>query len=422
MISMLRKNTTHMGIAVAIISAMLIFSLSGPQAIAAEKVTLRIIGETGMANSHKAIAKRFEATHPDVKIEIEPLPWEQAQEKLLTSYAANNPPDIAIFDGTWLPVFMDKGALVDLNKYNVKELKGLFLPEIWNMTEWKGAHYGLPYDIDTRAMFYRADMFREAGLDPSKPPVTWEDLVSYGKKLTKGKTYGVLLQPGIFEFQGFLVQAGGNYLDSNGNPIINNENGQRALEFYEGLLSKEKIAITVPQGMNRELFLKKDTAAILFSGPWYLGPLSKTCPEMAGKWRVAVLPRDKYEGTFLGGTSMGIFRQSKHPDVAYEYMKFAASQKENVLEMNRLLGALPASSIVWKDPEILKEWPYFGGQAALGVFIEQIKSGRVLLNIPQVTEMQSIVNRALQQVIYEKRPIKAALDEAANSMKRTLGR
>ncbi|HMK00914.1 MAG TPA: extracellular solute-binding protein, partial [Reyranella sp.] len=115
-----------------------------------------------------------------------------------------------------------------------------------------GELYGVPFHNSTPLLYYNVEHFKEAGLDPAKPPRTWAELVDAAKKLTKGDRYGFLMPAG-YDYLGWLMEA---FSMSNGGRYFNEEYGGEvyydqpsmlgAARFVEDLIFKHKV---MPQGV-----------------------------------------------------------------------------------------------------------------------------------------------------------------------------
>src|SRR5688572_33456807 len=110
----------------------------------------------------------FEKEHPGIKVEVQQIPWSAAHEKLLTAFVGDATPDIAMLGNTWVPEFVALDALEPLDD-RVASSQSLhqadFFPGIWSTNVVGGTTYGVPWYVDTRVLFYRADLLRAAGYD-----------------------------------------------------------------------------------------------------------------------------------------------------------------------------------------------------------------------------------------------------------------
>jgi multiple sugar transport system substrate-binding protein len=138
----------------------------------------------------KKMIDTFQQKNPDIKINRTYIAQEQgtqANQKLLTAIAGGTPPDIYKFDRFIVAQFAAQDFLTDLTdlatKAGVKQDD--YWPFAWEEANYKGKLYALPYDTDTRALWYNMDIMKEAGLDPSKPPQNIQELADMSAKLMK---------------------------------------------------------------------------------------------------------------------------------------------------------------------------------------------------------------------------------------------
>jgi len=113
----------------------------------------------------------FEKENPDIKIKVQQVPWTAAQEKLITAFASDNMPDMCQLGNTWIPQFVSLNAIEDLSEFINKsnEIKpDKFFKGIWETNIIDNKVYGIPWYVDTRVMFYRKDIFENAGF--TQPP------------------------------------------------------------------------------------------------------------------------------------------------------------------------------------------------------------------------------------------------------------
>ena len=102
----------------------------------------------------------------------------QADEKLLTAVAGGAPPAIYYADRFTVPQFAYQGFFTDINDY--AETAGVtqdqYWPFAWEEANYKGHLYALPFDTDTRALWYNKTIMADAGVDPESPPTTLDEL------------------------------------------------------------------------------------------------------------------------------------------------------------------------------------------------------------------------------------------------------
>jgi len=118
----------------------------------------------------------------------EPEPLWTMRDKLLTAIAGDAGPDISQIDQFWCPELAEADSIVKM--WDFIEADAGFDPEdvhekAWETGTYKGEVWTMPFSMSNIALYYNKDMFKAAGLDPEKPPATWDELVEYGQALTK---------------------------------------------------------------------------------------------------------------------------------------------------------------------------------------------------------------------------------------------
>src|SRR3984893_19186399 len=137
------------------------------------------------------------------------------------------------------------------------------------------ALYGVPFHNSTPLLYYNIEHFKEAGLDPAKPPRTWAEFVDGAKKLTKGDRYGFLMPAG-YDYLGWLMEA---LSMSNGGRYFNEEYGGEvyydppsmlgAARFVEDLIFKHKVmpqGVTEAGGASTQFFAREASMVLLSTG------------------------------------------------------------------------------------------------------------------------------------------------------------
>ena len=141
-------------------------------------------------NNAKAV-EEFAATYnelnPNVKVKPIFVPTGELLPKMEATAAAGKPPAIAIADIAWMGRLLRSDFLLPMDGY--MEEKGFdlgdFYPSLLEYSMYQGQTLALPITTNNLALFYNKDLFKAVGLDPNRPPTTWDELMGYGKKLTK---------------------------------------------------------------------------------------------------------------------------------------------------------------------------------------------------------------------------------------------
>ncbi|EIT6530657.1 extracellular solute-binding protein, partial [Listeria monocytogenes] len=149
------------------------------------------------AKSLKELAQKF-TKDTGIEVKVQVIPWANAHDKLLTAVASKSGPDVVQMGTTWMPEFVEAGALLDITK-DVEKSKNmnsdLFFPGSVKTTQFDGKTYGVPWYAETRVLFYRTDLLKKVGYNEA--PKTWDELSDAALKLSKrGKDmYGFAIDP-----------------------------------------------------------------------------------------------------------------------------------------------------------------------------------------------------------------------------------
>ncbi|KHO62072.1 MULTISPECIES: ABC transporter substrate-binding protein [Thermoanaerobacter] len=268
---------------------------------------------------------KFKEKYPNIDVQIETIVGDYMQ-KLQTELASNTAPDIFYLDSMPAPQLMSSGVLEPLDdyikKYNVDVND--FEPSLLSAFKWEGKTYGLPKDFNTLALFYNKDMFKAAGI--KEPPKTWEELRDAAKKLTKDGVKGLVLSADLARFDAFINQNGGSvYKD--GKVTLNLPQNAQALDFYVGLITKDKVADTpqnMGEGWNGDAFAAKK-AAMAIEGGWMIPFLKEKAPDL--NYGIAELPAGKQKSTMAFTVAYVMNKNSQHKDEAFKLIEFLTGKE-----------------------------------------------------------------------------------------------
>lgn len=340
----------------------------------------------------------FEKLNPDIEVKVQAIPWTAAHEKLITAYASETTPDIVQLGNTWIPEFVALNSLEDLDSW-IKDSKSLkkekFFPGIWNTNIIDGKVYGIPWYVDTRVLFYRTDILKKVGYD--SPPKTWDQLYDVSKKIKQkfGNQGNYAFFIPTNEWAPFIIfgmQAGADLLKEN--KSYGNFSDPKFASAFEYLVKfyKEKLA-PVDMTLVSNLYQAFATGffAMYITGPWNVTEFKNRLPaSLQDSWMTAPLPAyddSKYPGVSLaGGSSLVMFKASKHKQAAWKLIEFL-SDKSSQVQFFKLSSDLPSLINAWQDT-VLTDNKY------LKAFYEQLQN---VIPMPKVPEWEHIVSGKVQQ-------------------------
>lgn len=302
----------------------------------------------------------FERSHPGIRVDLQQIPWTAAHEKLLTAFAGDTLPDVCQLGNTWIPEFALLGTLTPLQPYadasKVVEPDDYF-PGIWDTNLIDGQLVGIPWYVDTRLLYYRKDILRASGVRlPIRNWDEWRAAMARVKAHVGANRYALLMPLNEFEQQLSLgLQTGDPLLrdhDNRGN--FASPGFRKALAFYAETFDKgwaPKLSETQISNVWDEFF--NGYYAFYFSGPWNIREFRARAPEkLKDQWGTMALPGPDGPGAGIaGGTSLVVFRGSRHKDAAWQLIEFL-SRPDIQQRFHAAIGDLPPRRSTWHAPQL----------------------------------------------------------------------
>ena len=285
---------------------------------------------TSMSPGEPALVRQvlegFEEKNPEVEVRYEPISGTY-MTLIQTRIAAGTPPDLFTLSDVNAPDLMAAGVLMPLDEWIERDGVDLddFYPNLLDAFRHEGKLYGLPKDYNTLGLFYNKDMLAEAGVSP---PKTWEELRDAAEKLTDRDAgrYGLCLTPDMARWLPFLYQAGGEYLDAEGEALlVNSLEAREALDFYAGLV-RDGIA-TRPDQVGAtwagEAF-GRGLVAMVLEGGWMIPSLRMGYSDL--EFGVVELPAHRARANLAFTVAFVIPRSTRNPEGAWQLMKYLAGR------------------------------------------------------------------------------------------------
>lgn len=380
------------------------------------KVVLKVAGWNVAAKSLGEIGELYEKEHPNVDIQIVEI--DDTYTKITPALASGSgAPDVIQTQARDIQALYEKfpDQFYDITELMKKDgLDQKFLASSIDNVTKDGKIYAMPWDIGPVAVFYRTDMFEKAGVNPESI-VTWDDFIAAGKKVQEANP-GVVMtgytkSADIFHM--FYNQLGGTYV-KDGKLNLKSPEAKKALELVVKL-DKEGVSLDVADWNGRIVALNNNKIATVIFPVWYVGTLVSGVPDQAGKW--ATFPIPQFENglrqSSLGGSTLTISNQSKNPDIAYDFIKFALATNEGEDVMIKY-GLFPSYTPYYETENFKKINEYFGYDinsyfANLTNEIPPVNFGKIML------DASPILNNIVSSVLGGQN-IDDALKEASESI------
>ncbi len=353
----------------------------------------------------------FVKVNPDIKIEPEAVPYGQFPTKMAVRFKAADAPDLAMAEVDWIHAWVKQGWIRDLMPLVAstggKAFLDNYFPILIQQATVDGKLYGLPRHAGGYLLYYNSDLFKEAGLDPAKPPRTWDELLAYARKLTKKDAAGNTVQWGI-AIHGMnvpsVVSRFVNWMYANGADILTPDNKRglldqpkaiEALKFWSELYTKEKVvppgAVQVGPAQGRTLFAQKKVA-MLQGIIWGVSQTLAENPGMANSLLVAPFPKQVPNApSNFQVVYDTISAQSTHAEQAWKLLQWFA-RPENQVGLYKASRYSPSRKDVFRLPEIQSD----PAARVLAVVDENLKPEPA---IPQWAEINRIIGDAMQEAL-----------------------
>lgn len=303
-----------------------VFALTAGAARAATNIDLFFpvpVQGTLSGEMQKSI-EAFNASHPDIHVTASYTGnYDDTNLKTRAAIQAGHPPAVVIMSANFIREYVINNDTISLDPLIAKDGKTTaeFMGQFWpalRINAMEGGHaYGVPFHNSTPLLYYSVDAFKEAGLDPDHPPVTWAEWEADAKKLTKvegGKVtrYGMEMIS-TYDTLGWLVSGlamsnGGQYYNQayGGEVYYNTPSTIGALRFLNDMVHKDK---SMPEGV----IDPNAAGAAFFSGKAAMivnstGALGFIRANMKTPFRVAFIPRAMVNAAPIGGASLIIPR------------------------------------------------------------------------------------------------------------------
>ena len=398
-------------IIIAILIVILIGSCGGRTGKDKNKLT---IWESYNDEEHKVfmkIVEKFQAQNPGVKIEIQRIPFNGMEQKILTALAAKNAPDIARVDYAFVAKLADKNAIISLDMADIGNLKDELMEAALYSNYYKGKFYGLPDQTTCIALFYNKDIFRKKGI--KHPPRTWDEFIEIGKKITDGSVYAFGMHNSLWWTFPFFNTFGAKFLSEDGaRCLLDSPEAIKAFSLKVDLYRKYKIeaGAWMAGAMNPDLGFRNGKYAMIFNGPWSI----KSLRDQGLNFGVALIPAGpKGTSTTVGGTNMVIFNKDKK-ELALKFLKFLLSAENQAMWSNEL-GQIPLRKDAIPYVDTLKN-PY------LKIFIEQMKTAVPRPPTPYYTDIELTFNAEMEAALNgQKTPAQALKDATRKVNEKILG-
>jgi len=323
------------------------------------------------------VVSDFNAANPDIHVEHLGTNFWDYWTRLTTAMAAGTGPDVALNDLGNVASRAAAGIILDIT--DEMAATGATLAPYWAAThpmlQYQDGIYALPFETDVRALYYNKDHFEAAGLDG--PPTNWAELSEYADLLTvkaaNGRLERVGFNPSIGNL-GFYTLAwlnGAEFLDDEGNLVLNSPETIEALEFMVDLVNRygqrEMSAFTATFGSGATDPFLAGQVSMIAQNNTFGAQIRRFAPDV--NFGVAPLPNNDSPASWSNGFSIEIAASTDNPDAAWRFMEYVMSAEVQA-EYAKRNGSMVGNQAAATDPELMTDevWAVMVDQMAVSRF------------------------------------------------------
>ncbi len=377
------------------------------------------------------LAADFEKENPGIKVKaIYTGTYQDSITKALTAVKSNDAPVTSILLSTDMFTLIDEDAIQPFDDViktpEDRAWLASFYPAFMENSQTGGKTWGIPFQRSTIVLYYNKEAFKEAGLDPNRPPATWKEQIEYAQKLTKHDASGKVTQWGIqipssgfpyWLFQALAIEAGTNLMNSAGTQTYyDRPEVIEALTYWVDLVNKYKVH---PQGIVEWGTTPKDFFEKKVAMMWTTtGNLTNVKTNAKFDFGVAMLPAGKQRGSPTGGGNFYLFKKSTpaQRDAAFKFIKWMTSP-QRAAQWGIDTGYVAVRADAWETP-VMKQ--YVAGFPAAAVARDQLPFAKAELSTHDNQRVTKALNDGLQAALTGTKTPEQAMKDSQRESERLL--
>lgn len=280
------------------------------------------------------IIAAFEERNPDIRVDLQIVPWGNYWDKLQTALTGEQAWDVFWINAPFFPVYTGYGVIADLSAdYETEGIDyGSFPPALVDMYQFDGVSYTLPWFFDTVVFYYNKERFDEAGM--AYPDSTWslDDVRSAAESLTvSDETWGIYVNPSSQSMWGMLLSNGGAVFteDRMGIAYLQPESLEVWRKLYdmvsEGLSPTPALIQSSGGSSAMRGMLASGDIAMVNIGSWAYGNLREQMGDNLGVTLLPAAKAGRKSATITHGLAAAAYTKSRHPSAAKKFAVYMTS-------------------------------------------------------------------------------------------------
>jgi N,N'-diacetylchitobiose transport system substrate-binding protein len=416
--------------AVAVVALALVAATTGtartasPSTATATKLTVWLMGDaqSSWPEAVAAANKAFQQKHPEATVEVQYQNWGDYKTKFEATLSSGSGPDVLEFGNSDVPKYSAAGALAPLNKADFQN-SSTWLAGLTKAGSYNGKLYGVPYYAGTRAVIYRTDQYKAAGIKST--PKSLAEFVAAGNKLMAkyGKNdpnYSAVYFPGRYWYaaMSFVYDYGGQIAKTRRGKWVGALDSKAAIAGLEAwkstalALSRANKTGDEAHPQQALVFAKGHVGSFIGNGwewPYALDPKlgNPALKDSIGAYPMPSHVTGRYMPTFLGGSNLGVPVTSKNKALASDWIAAYTSTANETL-MASAGGVIPNTTSLAKVNASKPTLAPFAEAAKYSWFVPSTPS---LANVESANVLQNMLSNVLRHPRKTKDYAKKASDQ-----------
>lgn len=282
----------------------------------------------------KALVAAWNEQNPDRKITMLTVPDAQYVQKFVQAVRGGDAPDLAAVDIANVKSLTSQGLLTDLTaQITALPYKDALAPAGVQISTVDGKTYALPHQLDVSMLYYNKNLFRQAGLDPEKPPASLDDVVAAARKITAlgGGTHGFAFAGNCagcnaYTLLPYIWASGGDIMNADGTEATLDDPAVAAALNAHKTMWDEKLMPAAVKDDNGATWLTGFQSGKV--GMVALGSFAVSVykAEKGLDFGVTSIPGASGTSAFLGGDVIGISKGAKNAKTAWDFIAWSMSE------------------------------------------------------------------------------------------------
>ncbi|MFE5494346.1 ABC transporter substrate-binding protein [Streptomyces virginiae] len=375
----------------------------------------------------QAVIDAFEKKYPEVKVRWEDVPGDGYNEKLVADAQAGALPDVVNLSTDSFQLLGDRGLLADVAKLD-GDSAGQYVPGAWEQFKLPGkgdSVYAYPWYVTPEILTYNRELFERSGLDPAVPPTSVEQFFDYAEQIAarSGGRYSAFMADPKGRLPGDWQKMGV--------PLLSPAKDRFTFDTDKAVEWVERMKDLYAKGaMPKESLLKSDDINQLYGGgklvfgpgsPGFVKDVKRNAPQVYAKTQIAGAVTGRLGHIGIYAQSLGIRKNTEHPDAAVEFAKWVTNGP-NQVEFSRKATIYPSNAQGLADPFFSDRGDGKDAETlARAVGADQLRSAALDANTPVqwTNQVGDAVVREVQKAITGEQDARTAVrkaEEAANRL------